>query len=101
MEMQGIIWLSIASAAISYTVADALIILPFRKWIEKKSDFLGHLFCCGYCMSFWVSFILEGIFQPNLFGIPIIGHILTSFCIAFLSGLWWVAMVILIKIADK
>lgn len=101
MDMTGTIWLSVASAAISYTVADALIFKPVREWISKKSNFFGHLVCCGYCTGFWVSFILEIIFRPNLFGIPVIGHVLTSFVIAWLSGLQWIIMCILVMKADK
>lgn len=90
-----------ASAAISYTVADALIFKPIREWVASKSDFLGHLICCGYCTGYWVAFALELIFQPNLFDIKIIGHLLTSFVIAWLSGLQWIIMVILTKKGDK
>ena len=101
MVEQGVIWLGLASAAISYTVADAVIFRPLREWVAKKNTFIGHLVCCGYCFGFWVSFVLEAIFRPNLFGIPIIGHILTSFCIAIISGFFWITMVILVRIGDK
>jgi uncharacterized membrane protein (DUF485 family) len=101
MDVWGIIWLSMASAACSFTVSEAIIFKPFRTWLQKKGDFLCRLFSCFYCLGFWVSFILEAIFQPNLFSIPIIGHILTSFIIAWISGLQGVIMIILMKKADK
>lgn len=101
VDVMGIIWLSTVSAAISFTVADALIFKLVREWIAKKSDFFGHLVCCGYCTSYWIAFALELIFQPNLFDIKIIGHLLTSFIIAWLSGLQWIVMVILTKKGDK
>ena len=39
MDIAGVIWLSVASAAISYTVADALIFKPLRELVASKSTF--------------------------------------------------------------
>jgi uncharacterized membrane protein (DUF485 family) len=101
MAMQGVIWMSLASACIAYTISEARIFLPLRLWVGKKSDFFCHMISCGFCLGFYVAFTLEIIFQPNLFSIPIIGHLLTSFIISWLSGVQWVIMCILIKKADK
>ena len=101
MVEQGIIWLSMASAAISYTVADAMIFKPLRCWVLSKNTFIGHLISCGYCLGFWVCFFLEAIFQPNLFDIKIAGHILTAFIMAWMSGAQWILMAIAMKISGK
>jgi len=101
MVEQGIIWLSMASAAISYTVADAMIFKPLRQWMLKKNNFIGHLISCGYCFGFWVCFFLEIVFQPNLFDIKIAGHILTAFIMAWMSGFQWILMAIAMKISGK
>lgn len=101
MDIAGVIWLSLASAAISYTVADALIFKPLRELVASKSTFFGHLLCCGYCTGYWVSLALEIIFLPNLFNAPFIGHILTWFIMAWLSGFQWVLMCILADKAGK
>ncbi len=49
--------LIVASAVgtISLTVTKTKIFKPLREWIKTKSAFLGGLFECPYCFSFYVA----------------------------------------------
>jgi hypothetical protein len=100
--MPGIIWLSLASALVSFTISEAKLFLPFRDYIRKRNTFLCQLFSCGYCLGHWVAFILEAIYRPNLFNsVPVLDHVLTAFVIAWLSGIQWAVMNVLMRIAGK
>ena len=94
--------LSVASGTIASVISEAQIFLPFREWIKKKSVFFGKLFRCGWCSGFWVAFSLEAIYLPNIFDkVVIIDQILTSFCIAYGSGLVWLLITGLMRLTDK
>ena len=94
--MTEVIFLGMASATISYTVADAKIFEGIRKYIKSKNIFFGSLISCFYCIGHWIGFLLEIIYIPNLFNkIPIIDEVITSFVIIYLSAIFC----ILIKIA--
>lgn len=41
--------------AITEIIVSSTIFFRVRNWIAKKSNFLGELTNCGYCMSVWVS----------------------------------------------
>lgn len=98
----GVLWLSLASALISFTVADAKIFASFRKLIKSKNDFLSGIVSCGYCLGHYVAFTLEIVYQPNLFNrIPVLDHILTAFVITWISGFLWIIMNALMKLAGK
>jgi len=102
MDGWGIVWLSLASGTMASVISEATIFYPFREWVKKKSKFFGKLFQCGWCVSFWICFALEAIYLPNLFHqVVIIDQILTSFCMAYGSGLWWLLITGLMKLTGK
>jgi hypothetical protein len=65
-EMETILIYSLIVASVSFTVAEAAVFKGLRNWILLKSKFFGKLFKCGFCLGYWVSFILVAIFQPHL-----------------------------------
>jgi len=53
-----LIWVMIILCieAITELIVDADIFFNVRDWLSQKSNFLGKLLNCGYCVSVWVSF---------------------------------------------
>lgn len=41
--------------AVTEVIVSGSIFVRFRNAISKKSEFLGDLISCGYCLSVWVS----------------------------------------------
>jgi len=100
--VKTVIFLSIVTASISFTVTETQIFKPFREWMKKKSPFLGKLFSCGYCLGHWVSFALVGIFRPPIIKIwwPL-DYFLIALAVAWLSGMQWVLMCWFMERAGK
>jgi hypothetical protein len=91
--MKDIILLSFVSAAVSFTIAEAKIFQSLREWCNKKSTFIGSIITCGYCLGFWVAFILVAIYRPKLFDfLWLLDYFLTALLIAWLSAFQWGAM---------
>jgi len=102
MISQGILWLGLASGLISFTISEAKIFEWLRDWIKDKNTFLSDLFHCGFCISFWISTILELLYLPNLFNkIIIIDQILTIFVIALISAFTWGLLCLIFKFTNK
>tara|TARA_R100000152_G_C6697170_1_gene127476 strand:+ start:66 stop:344 length:279 start_codon:yes stop_codon:yes gene_type:complete len=63
------IW-AFAVFGITIIVTQSMLFKPIRDRIEKTSDFLGTLFSCPLCFSFWASIatsLLLGPVSDNLF----------------------------------
>ncbi len=88
--MERLLWLSMANAAMAFTVTETKLFHRFREWIEGKNSFLGELVSCGYCFGHWSAFLLVAIYQPRLFERwwPL-DYFLTALVIAWLSGFQW------------
>jgi len=99
--MWGIIYLSMVSACISFTVSEAKIFSFLREYAKKRSRFISDLLHCGYCSGFYCSAVLELVFQKDLFNFPIIGHIATWLIISWLSGIQWILMCYMFKKLEK
>ena len=95
--------LSLVSACISFTVAEAAVFKGVREWIKKRSAFLGKLVSCFFCLGFWVSFALVARVQPTLY--PVLSYVadfvLTGLTVAWLSGMMGAVMCALLKYGDK
>jgi hypothetical protein len=88
--MMEIIWLSVVTAAISFTITETKLFLSFRNWIKSKNRFLGNLFSCGYCLGFWISFGLTAIYRPRLFEAWwLLDYFCTALVIAWFSAFQW------------
>ncbi len=100
--METVIYLSFVTASISFTVTETKLFKPLREWLKKKSSFLGDLFCCGYCLGHWVAFVLVAIYKPKLFEFWwLLDYFLTAIVIAWLSGIQWALMCLLMEKTGK
>lgn len=100
--METVIYLSLATASISFTVTEAKIFKTFRDWLKSRSRFLGDLFACGYCLGHWLAFALTAVYRPRLLYIwwPL-DFLLTALVVAWLAGLQWALMCLLMDRAGK
>jgi hypothetical protein len=100
--MKTVIYLSFVTAAISFTVTETKIFKPLREWLTGKIAFLGELFSCGYCFGHWVAFGLVAVYKPCLFHAWwLLDYFLTAIVIAWLSGIQWALMCLLMDKAGK
>jgi hypothetical protein len=53
--------------AVTEIIVSSTIFFRLRNWIAKKSDFLGSLINCGYCMSVWVSATVGWVLPGEIF----------------------------------
>ena len=65
--MKTLIYLSLVTASISFTITETKLFKSPREWLKKTSPFLGDLFSCGYCFGHWVAFGLVAVYKPKLF----------------------------------
>ena len=100
--MEYIIYMSLAVASIAFTISETKLFEPVRKWFDKKSKFIYSLLSCGYCLGYWLSFILTAIYNPKIFNLywPI-DYFLTAIVIAWLAGFQWILMCWLMKKSGK
>ena len=100
--IEPVLYLSMVTASISFTLAESRLFLPFREWLGNRSPTLGHLFTCGYCLGHWIAFALVGVYRPSLFeGWWLLAYFLTALVIAWLGALQWALLCVLTKIAGK
>jgi hypothetical protein len=100
--MEKILWLSVVTAAISFTITETRLFLPLRDKVKMKSNFFGDLICCGYCLGFWISFGLVAVYQPRLFEAWwLLDYFVTALAIAWLAAFQWGFMCWLFKKTGK
>ena len=93
--------LSLVTASISFTVAETKLFELLRRRMPKES-FWAELLSCGYCLGHWVAFALVAIYRPRLFEFWwLLDFFLTAIVVAWLAGIQWVVMCILIDKAGK
>ncbi len=99
--MKAALVLSLVTASISFTVTEMKLFRPLREWAAKKLPW-GELLSCGYCFGHWVAFGLAAVYRPRLFTVwwPL-DYLLTALVIAWLSGIQWVLMCIVMQKAGK
>ena len=88
--MTEALYLSLVTAALSFTVSETRLFKPWRDWLEGRSRFLGELFACGYCLGHWIALGLVAIYRPRLFEAwwPL-DYLLTAIAIAWLAAFQW------------
>lgn len=100
--MKEVVYLSLVTASISFTVAETKLFKPVREWIKGKNSFCGELVSCGYCFSHWVAFALVAVYQPKLFSAWwLLDYFLTALVISWLSSVQWIVMCLLVEKAGK
>ncbi len=91
--MESVIYLSLVTASISFTVTETKLFKSVRERIYVWNSFLGELFSCGYCLGHWVALGLVIVYRPRLFNdLFLLDYFLTSLVVAWLSGFQWVLM---------
>ncbi len=100
--MQEVLLLSVVTASIAFTVAETKLFQRFREWAAGKSSFLGAMSACGYCLGHWIAFALVAAYPPRLFESwwPL-DYFLTALVVAWLGGVQWALMCLLMKAAGK
>jgi len=58
--------LAVAAGTTSVTITNSALFDRVRQFIEERSAFLGDLFHCAFCMSFWIVLLVELTYQPLL-----------------------------------
>ena len=100
--MEKVIYLSLATASISFTLSESKLFLPLRERVKQRIPLLGELFSCGYCLGHWVSYGLVAVYRPRLFDSWwLLDYFLTALVIAWISGVQWVVMCWLLDRAGK
>jgi hypothetical protein len=101
-SIEKIIYLSLVTASISFSVTETKLALPLRDWVKKKNYFLGELISCSYCFGHWVALALVVLYQPRLFEFwwPL-DYFLTALLIAWLGSFQWAVMCYLMEKAGK
>jgi hypothetical protein len=100
--MEEVLYLSLATASISFTVTETKIFSSLREWLRVKSTIMGDLFSCGYCLGYWVAFGLTAIYQPRLFQtLRWLDYFLTALVIAWIAACQWAVMCWLMKKAER
>ncbi|MGQ3685009.1 MAG: DUF1360 domain-containing protein [Candidatus Loosdrechtia sp.] len=96
------IYLSVVTASISFTVTETKLFRHLREWVRKRNAFLGEMLSCGYCFGHWIAFILAAIYQPKPFQFWwLLDCFLAALVIAWLGGFQWVLMCWLMEKAGK
>ena len=100
--MEQVIYLSLVTTSIAFTVSESKLFLSLRNWFLQKIPILGKLFSCGYCLGYWLAFGLVIVYRPRLFNSwwPL-DYFLTALVIAWLSGIQWAAMCCLMEKGGK
>ncbi|HER45754.1 MAG TPA: DUF1360 domain-containing protein [Thermoplasmatales archaeon] len=100
--MESVVYLSLVTASISFTVTETKLFELFRKRMHGWNSFFGKLFSCGYCLGHWVALALEVAYRPRLFGLwLVLDYILTAIVIAWLGGFQWGLMCLLMDKTGK
>ncbi len=94
--------LSLATAWIAFTVAEAVLFAPVRQAAARVSAGLGKLVSCSHCLGFWIALGLVVLYRPRLLtGWRLLDDFLTALIIAWLSTFQAVALSWLMDRAGK
>jgi len=84
----AILFLSMASASLTVTLSRGKIFDRPRDWMARKSEFIGRLLSCPYCLSHWVAFAIVGVYRPQaLPAQPMVNFFAVSFAVVTLTAL--------------
>jgi len=74
--------LVVLTEATTQLVTKSTIFYKFREIIEKKSEFFGELFTCGYCFSVWASIFWNLVFHLLEISIILVDYWFINFFIS-------------------
>jgi hypothetical protein len=100
--MEQIALLSFATASIAFGIAETKLLAPLRERTKRRSQLLGELISCGYCLGHWVALGLVAIYRPRLFNAWwLLDYLITALIIAWLAALQWAVLCALVEKAGK
>lgn len=100
--MERIIYLSLVTASLSFTVTETKLFLPVREWMRRQNALLGELLSCGYCFGHWIALALVILYQARLFKAwwPL-DYFLTAVVVAWLAAFQWAVLCWVMEKAGK
>ena len=82
--------LAMAVSVMSLTVTKTKVFKFLRDWIKSKNKFIGELFSCPYCFSFYPSAVLVVLYGSKIRlltdGIVSIDYVISYFCLVCLAS---------------
>ena len=63
-DLFDLIFLGVATGAISMVVSKSTLLNSFHAWVEKRSLRLEEMLSCPWCLSHWVALIFTIIYHP-------------------------------------
>jgi len=60
----NLIFLGIATGAISMVVSRSTLLNAFHAWVEKRSLRLEEMLSCPWCLSHWIALVFTIIYHP-------------------------------------
>lgn len=92
-DLLTIAFLALFVSVVSLTITKAKAFSTIREKIIEKSDWLGYLFSCPYCLSHWVSFLVVAVYRPITVssGMLLVDLVVSVFVIVALATMFsWV-----------
>ena len=74
--------------AVTELILEAEILLWFRSLVARISSYLGVLFSCGFCLSFWMSMPIAWSLDGDIIGIFTIDAIIRTIILWRISNVW-------------
>ncbi len=100
--MEQVFLLSVVTASVAFSIAETKPFSSAREWLKRRSEFLGELMACGYCLGHWVALGLVAIYRPKLFNAWwLLDYVITALVIAWLAALQWAVLCVLMEKAGK
>jgi hypothetical protein len=100
--MREALLLSLVAACVSFTISETKLFAGLRAAAHRLNPWTGELISCGYCLSYWVTATLTGLFRPQLFPEQgPAGYVLTWLVITWMAAWQWAAMCWLLDKAGK
>jgi hypothetical protein len=100
--MAEVLYLSLVTASMPFTVTETRLFLPLREWLKQKSVWAGNLSSRGYCLGHWIAFCLVAIYQPRLFqSWWLLDYFLTALAIGWLAAIHWIVIFVLMEKTGK
>lgn len=65
-EIMKVLWLGIATGAISMVISKSALLNKFHDWLEPRAPFLEEMLSCPWCTSHWVALFFTLIYHPLL-----------------------------------
>jgi len=65
-EIMTVLWLGIATGAISLVISKSALLNGFHDWLEPRAPFLEEMLSCPWCTSHWVGLFFTLVYRPLL-----------------------------------